>query len=192
MKPIKAYASHIYGESFLDFNDNYISQLKATIELMRRGDVNGRAVSNQQFGWQSDNLPHTGPFELLVKNIEDGAYNFCSNLKNFKFKKVRVEALWANINYKGDINWPHKHQGDLAGVYYLDTHENCGNLILDSYHYNQHCKISSYLKISEGVCIKPKNNKLVLFDSSCYHYVTKNKNDKIRISMSFNIAIDND
>ena len=57
MKPIKAYASHIYGESFLDFNDNYISQLKATIELMRRGDVNGRAVSNQQFGWQSDTYP---------------------------------------------------------------------------------------------------------------------------------------
>ena len=47
MKPIKAYASHIYGESFLNLNDGYISQLKATIELMRRGNINGRAISNR-------------------------------------------------------------------------------------------------------------------------------------------------
>jgi uncharacterized protein (TIGR02466 family) len=189
MKPIKAYASHIYGESFLNLNDGYISQLKATIELMRRGNINGRAISNREFGWQSDNLPHTGPFELLVKKIKEKAYNFCNNLENFQFKKVQIQTLWANINYKGDINWPHKHQGNLAGVYYLDTHENCGNLILDSFHYNQHCKISTYLNISQGVSITPKNDKIVLFDSSCFHYVTKNKNDKVRISMSFNIDV---
>jgi len=181
MQPKEVSVSHVYAESYLDLNENYLAQLKASIELMRRGNINGEAESNT--------LPHSGPFEELTKKITEKAFIFCKNLKDFNFSKVEITALWANINYKGDINWPHKHQGDLAGVVYLDTHDNCGNLMLDSFNYNQHCKISSYLFSKEKVSITPKNNKIVLFDSSCMHYVTRNLSDKIRISMSFNISI---
>ena len=189
MKPNAIFMSHIYAESYLNFTEEYLSQLKASIELMRRGNIDGNAVSNSEFGWQSDVLPHSGPFEKLTKKITKKAFVFCKNLKNFNFNKVEISALWANINYKGDINWPHKHQGNLAGVFYLDTHENCGNLILDSFNYSQYCKISSYLYSKEKVIVIPKNNKIVLFDSNCIHYVTKNLSDKTRISMSFNIKI---
>ena len=150
MKPKEIFMSHIYAESYLNFTEEYLSQLKASIELMRRGNIDGNAVSNR-----------------------DGDEN----------------KVICDINYKGDINWPHKHQGNLAGVFYLDTHENCGDLILDSFNFNQHCKISSYLSSKEKVIVVPKNNKIVLFDSNCMHYVTKNLSDKIRISMSFNIKI---
>jgi|TARA_R110002020_G_scaffold183173_1_gene379164 uncharacterized protein (TIGR02466 family) len=189
MKPKEIFMSHIYAESYLNFTEEYLSQLKASIELMRRGNVDGNTVSNSEFGWQSNVLPHSGPFEKLTKKITEKAFVFCKNLKNFNFGKVEISSLWANINYKGDINWPHKHQGNLAGVFYLDTHENCGDLILDSFNFNQHCKISSYLSSKEKVIVVPKNNKIVLFDSNCMHYVTKNLSDKIRISMSFNIKI---
>jgi len=189
MQPKEVSVSHVYAESYLDLNENYLAQLKASIELMRKGNIDGKAISNFEFGWQSNKLPHSGPFEELTKKITKKAFIFCKNLKYFNFSKVELTALWANINYKGDINWPHKHQGDLAGVVYLDTHDNCGNLMLDSFNYNQHCKISSYLFNKEKVSITPKNNKIVLFDSSCMHYVTRNLSDKIRISMSFNISV---
>ena len=189
MKPVEILPSHIYGEDFLSLDQNYLNSLKASIELMRKGHVNGEAVSNFQFGWQSNNLPHSGLFEKLTQKITKTTFLFCKNIKNFKFKKVEMQSFWANINYKGDINWPHKHQGDIAGVYYIDTHEDCGNLVLDCFTYNQNCKLSSHLGLKEKKIVVPKNDKIVLFDSSCMHFVTKNKSDKTIISMSFNVRV---
>ena len=67
MKPKEIFMSHIYAESYLNFTEEYLSQLKASIELMRKGNVNGNTVSNSEFGWQSNVLPHSGPFEKLTK-----------------------------------------------------------------------------------------------------------------------------
>ena len=189
MKPKAVSMSHVYGESNLGLHENYLTQLKASIELLRRGNINGKVNSNWDFGWQTEMLPHSGVFEEITQKITEKAFIFCKNLKNFSFSKVEITALWANINYKGDINWPHNHQGDLAGVFYLHTPKNSGNIIRDSFNYNQNCKIGCYLWDTQKKIITPKNNKIVLFDSSCIHYVTKNKSDDIRISMSFNIKI---
>ena len=51
---------NIFGETFLDFDDNYLKQLIASIELIRRGNINGRAFSNLEFGWQSNFIPESG------------------------------------------------------------------------------------------------------------------------------------
>jgi len=50
MQPKEVSVSHVYAESYLDLNENYLAQLKASIELMRRGNINGEAVSNFEFG----------------------------------------------------------------------------------------------------------------------------------------------
>ena len=62
MQPIEINPANIYGEDFLDLSNNYLQQLEASIELMRRGDINGVTFSNNGFGWQSDMLPNVGPF----------------------------------------------------------------------------------------------------------------------------------
>ena len=186
---IEIFPQHVYEKNFLQFDKNYLSQLQASIELIRRGDINGREISNTQFGWQSDNLPQNGPFEILTQQITKNAYKFCENLKNFNFSKVELINMWANINYKGDINWPHTHSADIAGVFYVDVHDDCGNLELNSFAYNKQHKLSHYLLQKNLLSIKPQNNLLVLFDSNCYHCVTKNLTKKPRISISFNIKI---
>jgi len=186
---IEIFPQHVYEKNFLQFDKNYLSQLQASIELIRRGNINGREISNTQFGWQSDNLPQNGPFEILTQQITKNAYKFCENLKNFNFSKVELINMWANINYKGDINWPHNHAGDISGVFYVDVPKNSGDLVLNSYAYNSYHKLSNYLLEKHHVQIKSKNNLLVLFDSNCYHCVTKNLTKKPRISISFNIKI---
>ena len=183
------FPQHVYEKHFLEFNKNYLNQLQASIELIRRGDINGRSISNSQFGWQSDSLPQDGPFNLLTQQITKKAFEFCKNLKDFNFSKVEMAIMWANINYEGDINWPHTHSTDIAGVFYVDVHENCGNLELHSFAYNQQHKLSSYLREKNPLSIKPENNLLVLFDSDCYHSVSRNRSNKPRISISFNIKI---
>ena len=189
MKVKEIFAQHIFSKCFLDFDTNYLSQLQASIELIRRGDVQGAVISNREFGWHSKGLPQNGPFEILTQQITKKAYEFCKELKNFNFNKIEMDSLWANINYEGDINWPHIHSSDIAGVFYIDVHDNCGNLRLESYTYNNHHKLSHYLQQINQIEIKPENNLLVLFDSNCYHFVGKNSSKKPRISMSFNIKI---
>ena len=79
------FPQHVYEKHFLEFNKNYLNQLQASIELIRRGDINGRSISNSQFGWQSDSLPQDGPFNLLTQQITKKAFEICKNLKDFNF-----------------------------------------------------------------------------------------------------------
>ena len=186
---IEIFPQHLYEKTFLGFNKDYLSQLQASIELIRRGDINGRRISNSEFGWQSDHLPQDGPFEPLTQQITKKAFECCKDLKDFNFSKVEMEIMWANINYEGDINWPHIHTSDIAGVYYVDVNENSGDLSLHSFSYNNQHKLSTYLFRKSAVNIKPENDLLVLFDSDCYHSVLRNRAKKPRISISFNIKI---
>ena len=180
---------NIFGETFLDFDDNYLKQLIASIELIRRGNINGRAFSNLEFGWQSNFIPESGPFEKLTQSICKEGYSLCKNIKDLNFTKIKMSGFWANINYKGDINWPHNHQGDIAGVFYLQVPEKSGSLFLHSYNYSNSI-LGCHLQNSKGrIEIKPIKNKLVLFNACCYHYVGKSLSAIPRVSMSFNLDI---
>jgi uncharacterized protein (TIGR02466 family) len=181
--------SHVYGQTQTNLNKKYISQLLATIELLRRGDINGAEFSNVTFGWQSSNLPMNGVFIPLLQTINEKCLKFCRSIKNFKCNKIDITNFWANINYKNDINWPHKHQGDLSGVLYLQTKRNSGNLILQDDSVDLNNNISKFLSSKSTIGIEPKVNKLVIFDSNLVHLVTKNLNNEPRISISFNAKV---
>ena len=190
MKTKEIFPLNVYGFDFLGFNQNSLNQLRASIELIRRGNINGRTYSNNEFGWQSQDLPQNGPFEKLTQQITKQCFDFCNNINSFKIKSVVIGAMWANINYQGDVNWPHIHQGDISGVYYINVNDNSGNLLLDNFSYNIHNKISNHLHHLHHKVIQPKNDMLVLFDANCWHSVSKNKSNKPRISVSFNCWID--
>ena len=185
MKFNKIFPRNIYGTTFLGFEKEYLRILESSIELLRRGDKNGIRASNESFGWQSHFLPHTGPFEKLTTKIIS---IFNDSLKEFNLNKATIHGMWANINYKGDINWPHKHAGSLSGVYYISTYSNSGNLVLDNYD----TQVDTIFEKIKGppLGIKPHNDLLVLFDSSCIHHVEKNLSENPRISISFNIECD--
>ena len=180
---------NVYAETHMDLNDKYLSQLLATIELIRRGNVNGEEFSNHSFGWQSSDLPQNGTFIPFIQKLNDKCIEFCKSIKGFKFTDLTVTKFWANINYENDINWPHKHQGDLSGVFYLQATENSGDLILENPNYDMNNKISSHLHNKFTIAIRPMKNKLILFDANCLHLVTKNNCKQPRISISFNIVI---
>tara|TARA_R100001086_G_scaffold124401_1_gene64198 strand:- start:67 stop:642 length:576 start_codon:yes stop_codon:yes gene_type:complete len=181
--------SHIYGESFLGLNNNHLQKIIETINLMKKGDIKGESNSNFNFGWQSKPLPHDGLFEILTQKICQSAYDLCKSLDDFNFTRINMLALWANINYHGDVNWHHKHSGDLSGVYYLNTYKDCGDLLLDSFQFSANSKIHTYLRRISRRIIEPKNDKCIIFDAECVHAVLKNRSDKPRISVSFNLGI---
>ena len=176
----------MYAETQMDFTDEYLFQLLATIELFRKGNKNGVTFSNTFFGWQSEKLPLDGIFSFFIENLTNKCESFAKNIKNFKYSKAKVNYFWANINYEGDVNWPHRHSRDLSGVFYLQTPKNSGHLLLQTPSYDLNNKVSAHMESISQKLITPKKNKLVLFDSGCWHSVTKSFSKKPRISISFN------
>ena len=110
-----------------------------------------------------------------------------TNLSN-----VSMLSLWANINYTKDINWPHQHAGDISGVYYIKAPKNCGTLNLLSFQYTMKCPIQYHLKRKHEVSIEAVKDKLILFDSNLVHMVNPNNSKEPRISVSFNLKINED
>ena len=186
---VEIFPQNIFQKSYLGFDNDMLKNFKTSIEFIKKGDMKGRIVSNGEFGWQSENLPQSGFFEQLTKKIIKAGFDFCSDLKNFKFTKIEMANLWANINYPGDINWPHIHEGDISGAYYVEVPKNSGNLMLKSLSYNSNNKISNYLSRKHNTVIEPKKDMLVLFDANCWHAVSRNNSKKPRISVSFNLKI---
>ena len=51
-KRMKARPIHymgLYGETILNLDESYIKQIRDSIELMRRGELDGRIISNVNF-----------------------------------------------------------------------------------------------------------------------------------------------
>jgi len=153
----------------------------------------GVSISNHG-GWQS-----TG---FYVSNELDVLHNFIINcLAEFpaieKSTNLTVHA-WININKPGDYNVKHNHPGvDLAGVLWIKTPENSGNIIFESpYNFNSYREITSYhdefknsFNIDYNYYFSPFEGRMIVFPSHLQHQVTKNKSNEDRISVSFNIRL---
>jgi len=100
---------------------------------------------------------------------------------------------WININRKGAFNILHNHPRNfLAGIYYIKTPPLCGDLCF----YNTRCpdlfslKYSQYTSENSSVWrIKPKIGNLIIFAADLLHTVEPNQSDESRISLSFNMTI---
>lgn len=92
----------------------------------------------------------------------------------FKEKKIspRVKDAWISAFPIGqDSISGHKHV-DEVWVYYLNTPENCGELILD-----------------KQTTITPHEGDLVIIPKGTNHQVTENKSDGYRISLAMELVI---
>lgn len=86
-------------------------------------------------------------------------------------------GFWFNAMQPGERTARHNHQEDdelLSGVYYLETPDNCGDLLI--YH-------------REGLArIKPTAGQLVLFSPKLVHEVETNQAQTRRLSIAFNFG----
>ena len=153
----------------------------------------GVTISNQG-GWQSHS------FE--VKNVDDVFQKFLINcLAQFPVldKSVGIKVFaWVNINKPGDSNTKHNHPGDdLAGVLWIKTPENSGNIIFESpHHFNSFREICSYsdefkkcFNIDYTYYGSQSEGVMLVFPAHLQHQVQENRSNEDRISVSFNIRL---
>jgi len=128
--------------------------------------------------------------------------NTLSNCGGYQTKPVKDETIIkpifkmaVNLINK-DFNRPHVHtDSNLSGVYFVKTHNECGNLVFDrndismeftnnELHYKDTDSWSSY-------SIVPKDGLLIIFASNMKHFVEPNLTQQSRVSVAFNIRIEN-
>lgn len=154
-----------YSEYILDLADKEYSEKKSNMG-----------------GWQSrSNLYQDPIFQEFNKAIVGVAK---SVLQEYTNNDPYLQAMWANINTKGNYNGQHTHEGELSGVFYCQVPENPGRLVLVN------PAVRSYISVirSNNFSINPERLALIMFPSWLEHYVEPNQSDDPRISISFNIG----
>lgn len=141
---------------------------------------NNKEEYDSRHTFAEDNFyPETPEGDALIAAIDKQLHNkICPTMTTW--------TKWGHIMEPGESTAPHSHVGDtingLSWVYYLDTPENCGDLVFMSNFDGR--TIINY--------VKPKKNRLVVFPDFVMHYTLKNNSDKPRISVSGNAKPDNE
>ena len=159
-------------------------------------------------GYQSNFiLPHKGPLNSLIKEIEVNANIFAQQFLNKKITQ-KVESIWMNTNSYKDSNRVHNHPGSsISGVYYIKTPSSAGNIVFQhpasdelGFYYNsfnslpgQRNEPEEYNQFNTSTIGAPAiENTLYLWPSWLKHYVEPNMNKtEERISISFNMLPEN-
>ena len=161
---------------------------------MREKDPIGHTISNRR-GWQSSCFS--------IDNEDDVLQSFLTNcLANFPYLKKSVKlfvSAWININPPGAFNLKHNHPtSDLSGVLWIKSQQNCGNIEFDSPRsFATHQEIDSYTEdfknqnnVFQSYYFNPTEGRILVFPSYLDHHVGFNESQEDRISVSFNIRLE--
>ena len=144
-------------------------------------------------GWQSPNFD--------VKNQDDPLHYFLLNsLATFpviKNNNMNIVA-WININEPDAYHIKHDHpESDLAGVLWIKTPKDCGNIVFQSpFNFQTYKEVESYTeefksqnKYFHKYFFNPIEGRIMVFPSHLLHEVNPNESKEDRISVSFNIRL---
>ena len=179
-------------------------KLKHFCKKHQQKNKTGEDKSNNG-GYQSNFiLPHKGPLDPLIKEIETNADIFAQQFLNKKATQ-KITSIWMNTNSYKDSNRVHNHPGSaISGVYYVKAPSSAGNIVFQhpsmnelGFYYNSFQSLPGDVNEPEeynqyntsSVKAPAIENTLYLFPSWLMHFVESNMNEtEERISISFNIS----
>ena len=99
-------------------------------------------------------------------------------------------SLWVNVNKTYAYNVMHSHgRADLIAIYYVVLPENSGNFVVMRNDGSQYCNLYQSRQDLLELTIHPKEGRLYLLPGYLWHYVEANRSEEDRISISFNISL---
>ena len=161
---------------------------------LKKREPEGVSISNYG-GWQSP--------DFIVNNENDVLQSFLSKcLGKFPTIKESIKlfvSAWININPPEAFNLKHNHPtSDLSGVLWIKAPQDCGNIHFDSPRsFAAHQEIDSYVEdfkknnnYFHSFSFDPVAGRMLVFPSHLDHHVDYNQSQEDRISVSFNIRLE--
>jgi hypothetical protein len=145
--------------------------------------TNTQLLSSNTFG--SDIIGER-KLEVLGIVIDQMVKDYCKELGCYPIGPYDRES-WLTKNALGDYSLVHNHGiSDISGVYYYDTSGNDGDFFFQSP--TPSAVVTYCLQWMHGnLGYKPENGMFMLFPSFINHGVTRNTENRDRISLAFNI-----
>ena len=177
-------------------SENINNEMYKYIILLQKKDPLGIIKSNFK-GWHSKNfnLQDETPkkfIESIKKDINNSLNDMSWDLNS---QSAHIKSMWAIINEQNAWNQKHHHSNsDISAAYYVNAHENCGDIVFYDprpARVYKHPIANKPNNLNATVnSIKPESGLLVLFPSYLEHSVNPNMSNKKRIVISFNLSVD--
>jgi len=182
----------IFKTPIYNTNLNIDNKLLLDLSYKERDKDNfGRTKSNN--GYQTKDLDfnlYKFLFDEISKDVIKFYNKYDANIKNHYFSN-----FWINISGKHNYNRLHSHSGSfISGAYYIKVPKNSGGIVFENPAYmfieNTFTNRNAWNSYNSPEWrIEPQEGQLIMFPSYLRHYVEENKRDEDRISLSFNIVI---
>lgn len=149
--------------------------------------VNGHQIREVQ----DDEVIQEEANKILQQCIVPAVQAYVDTLTDSKFDfgiGIHVSNIWINVAEPGSYHRLHVHgNSHLHAVYYLQTAENCGDIILT----NPYMTGLESLFHSSNNCVSltAARGRGFLFSSNLAHQVDVNRSDADRISLAFEIKL---
>lgn len=152
-------------------------------------------------GWQS--LSKEVFLDDGFKPFQDKIINLLKDLV-FEYKingEVKLVQMWININGPHSYNVSHRHPGcNLAGCLWIKHSPNCGRFVFDNmdngyrdYELLHSTNLNHLVEKNMVLEYTPnyEEGNIMLFPASLSHRVEINESNEDRISLGFNLKIEN-
>ena len=173
-------------------NYNFDINLLDDVEI---GTEIDKIVTSQVLRQSNENILDTKSYLVDIKNfILESTKDYIYNQQKLPCKEFWISASWINFCSPQGFRELHNHTNSIfSGVYYLQAFDNQPGLTFkkDTKNYNPFISLyhsGSSLNAEEAI-IKVVTNDLIIFPSYMIHGHTKNTTDETRISLAFNILL---
>lgn len=160
------------------------------IEFIKNSIVNKQGLGNKSSP-DTFILENTELSELK-KDILDHVHRYARDLISVD-NEFYLTNSWKNVTDQDEVHQLHYHSNSIiSGVFYVDVEDSQNtisfNRMTSPYLLNFKPKSFNVFNSIEWD-VPVENNMILLFPSSCYHYVKKNNSENKRISIAFNTFV---
>jgi uncharacterized protein (TIGR02466 family) len=182
--PTLVWKMQLSRDTYEPINAKIESKLMELAQATPELSTNGKLQTDQT-------LHHLPEFQDL-NNIINGAATGVLDFLKIVYESLELTGCWANISPPGDGHRPHTHPNNyLSGVYYIQTQEGANTISFDDPRPQTNIISPATSEITDEnagqIHITTREGLLVMFPSWLQHQVPRNKSQKARISIAFNI-----
>ena len=182
--PTLVWKMQLARETYVPINDRIKTKLAALAQATPGLPADGKLQTDQT-------LHHLPEFRELTEIIHGAASGVLDFLK-IVYESIELTGCWANISPPGDGHKPHTHPNNyLSGVYYVQTQEGANTISFDDPRPQTNIiapVTSENTDENAGqIHITTRDGLLILFPAWLQHQVPRNKSQRARISVAFNI-----
>lgn len=183
--------SDFFFHEIVDLNTFNIKEEILSIEQRERN------AAFHETGFQSSSILHVNAVQPILNHIK-GRLPKLLNQLCYKCTSFDITDMWANVNRHKEFNRPHLHsQSNFSGVFYVDVPPDSGKLVFERHDLYFHMvqsslRVDEYNQYNSPLWFVPsQNNLMAIFPSHLRHDVGPNLSQDPRISVNFNIEVNN-